>query len=59
MTVFLTDVLIADAESMMPSCFFLKYVLINFVVALVRGVMCMLILIRALMGQKMDFMAYL
>ena len=50
-----TAVLMADAGGMMPLCLFVKYMAMTFVLSLVCDFICVIILIRALMGQKMEF----
>ena len=53
--VVLTAMLRADAGDMMPLCLFVKYLAMTSVVSLGCDFVCMILLIRALMGQKMEF----
>ena len=50
MTVVLVAVLIAEAGGMMPLCLFVKYVAMTSVMSLGCDFVCMILLIRALMG---------
>ena len=50
MTVVLTAVLIEDAGGMMPLCLFVKYVAMTSVVSLGCDFVCIILLIRSLMG---------
>ena len=51
MTAVLIAVFMAVAGGMKPVLFFVKYVLITFVVSLVCDFMCVILLMSALMGQ--------
>ena len=58
MTVVLTAVLIANAGYMMPLCVFVKYVAMTSFVSLGCDFVFMILLITALIGQKMDFIDF-